>query len=267
MLRTLSAAIVSLTVLLFATVASATTIDVATNVLNGGSNTQGFVPDGTSSATNQVNYVAFIPNSANSAAVVYDHAGNMANVGPNIYNGVGAAARGPGQSINVDGYGTGIGGTPIAGNMNMFLAGQSPSVNDSGFGAHANWVVTVNLDAIRAADFGGIQTGFQLNGTFGAWGNIGDPTGGVIQGEIFVDGKRIDNMGLTSFTPAINQTFSLGIPASGHELSFFILNGPNSSLWDDGIFQSVTLAAPEPASMVMLGIGVVGLLLARRRLK
>jgi len=261
--RTLAVATISS--MLFAVAASATTISVPTTVLNGGSLTQGFIASGTTSPTNQVNYVAFIPNAANPATVQYDNAGNTVNLAPNIF--AAGAARGAGQEINVNGYGTGIGGTQIPGNLNMYLAGQSPSVNDPGFGAHANWVVTVNLDTVRAADLGGNNGNLTLAGQFGAWGNIGDTSGGVIQGEIFLDGKRIDNMGLTSYTPAVNQSFNLSIPATGHELSFFILNSPTSSFWDDGIFQNVTLTTPEPSSVILFGIAAVGLLIARRRNK
>jgi hypothetical protein len=266
MFRTLAFVVCSFAALLLATAASATTIDVATTVLNGGSNSQGYVPDGTSSPTNQINYVAFIPNSANPATVQYDNAGNTVNLAPNIY--AAGAARGAGQEINVDGYNSGIGGTQIPGNVNMYLAGQSPSVNDTGFGAHANWVVTVNLDAIRAADLGGNSGPLTLQGLFGAWGNIGDTSGGVIQGEIYLDGTRIDHMGLTSYTPVDNQSFNLSIPSTGHELSFFILNSPTSSLWDDGIFQHVTLStAPEPSTAILCGMGALGLLIVRRRMK
>lgn len=249
-----------LSVVVAASNASATTVDVAT-VLDGGTTTYNNIPQ-QSSATAEINYIAFIQNSANPATVQYDNAGNTANVAPNIY--AAGAARGPGQGIEVDGYGdsseSGNSSPPDPSNY-LYLSGQS-EVNHSGFGAHANWVVTVNLDAIRANELGGSTATLNLSGLFGAWGSIGDKSGGVIQGEIWLDGTRIDSMGLTSSTS--NQSFNLSIPSSGHELSFFILNSPTSSLWDDGIFENTTLSTPEPASLALFA-GVATMSLARRR--
>jgi hypothetical protein len=244
--------------------AKAASISISTDVLNGGNAGAGNVASGTTSGSAEINYVNFIPNNANSAAVVYDNAGHTVNLAPNIYDGVGAAARGASQGIQVNTYGPIAGSNPTS-DTNMFLAGQ-PNANNPGFGAHANWVVTVNLDTIRTDHSLTNQT-LDLSGLFGAWGAIGDSSGGVIQGEIFLDGTRIDSMPLSSFTPANDPSFNLLIPSTAHELSFFILNSPTSSLWDDGIFENVLLSTvPEPSSIVAIcGLGAMGLLIAVRR--
>jgi hypothetical protein len=243
--------------------AKAETISVSTDVLNGGSPGPGNVASGTMSPTNEINYVEFIPNSANPLAVQYDYAGNTVNLAPNIY--AAGAARGSTQGIQVNTYGP-IAGSNPPGDTNMFLAGQA-NTNNPGFGAHANWVVTLNLDAIRAANSLAPNTAFDLTGEFGPWGAIGPgmplSSGGNVQGEIWLNGTRIDSMPQASFSPANDPTFNLNIPGTGHELSFFILNSPTSSFWDDSIFENVNLATvpvPEPSSvMALAGMSLLGL--------
>jgi hypothetical protein len=242
--------------------AHAESFSVSTEVLDGGVAGPGNVGP-QSSATNEINYVQFIPNGANPATVQYDNAGHTVNLAPNIY--AAGAARGATQGIQVNTYGPEGGSIPNT--TNMFLAGQ-PDVNNQGFGAHANWVVTLNLDAIRANLFGGTTGTIYLSGQFGPWGAIGDPTttGGNVQGEIFLNGVRADSMSQASFSPVNDPTFNLQITSADHELSFFILNSPTSSNWDDGIFENVTLSTPEPSSIVALcGAGALGLFIAVRR--
>ncbi len=276
MLRNTTLVAVVSVLLASASSSRADSISIADKVLNDGLTTQGYVPAGTTSPTAQINYVGFIDTTSDYpfTAVQYDNAGNTINVSNRVVHN--APERGAVQEINVDGYGAGqggpIGGTQIPGNYNVYLAGQPSTTNDSGFGAHANWVVTLNLDAIRNADFGGYSGAFYLSGLFGAWGNIGDTSGGVIQGEVLLNGNRIDNMGLTSYSSSGNQAFDLYIPAGNdQELSFLILNNGSNSLWNDGIFENVELStAPEPSELISLSLGLAAaccLLFIRRRRK
>ncbi len=165
-------------------------------------------------------------------------------------------------------WGSDTHGRPPPGNL--WIAGDGETnTPHTGFGAHANWFVTFDLNDIRAAHLGGFEHELVLAGRFGAWGSIGstDPLAGVVQGAIFLDGQRIDTMPETTRTgPSI--PFSMILPKSGRYLTLAILNGPASTLWDDGIFRDVTLSAvPEPSTGLLAALGGIGLALlgARRR--
>lgn len=247
-------------------VASAQTISVPTHVLRDGAVGAGVLPDNYTSPDTEVNLVNFIPLSdapGTYSAVVYNTANDTIDLSSFIASTT-CCERGAGQNLHVNGYSES--GSPTG---NLYLRGE-PNVNNEGFGAHANWLVTLDLDAIRANHFAGTALPLQLEGDFGAWGGIGstDPNAGVIQGAIYLDGQRIDSMGQTVANPEpVNQSFDETI-ASGRYLTFTILNGTGASptLWDDGIYQDVTLTVvPEPAAMSLLGLGGLGLLARRRR--
>jgi hypothetical protein len=213
----------------------------------------------------EVDTVNFIPDSsAASILAQYNSLGGTIQVAPYV---VGGASRGAGQNIHIDGYG--VGGSPSG---NLYFRGE-PDVPNNGFGAHANWLVTLDLDVIRANHFGNAPGDFLLAGRFGTWGGIGDAaaTSGVIQGAIFADGVRIDSMGQSIANPVpVSQSFSL-VAYSPRFLTFGIFNGndpTNNTVWDDGLFQNVTLTlipVPEPSSLTLLSLSLLGWMAHRRR--
>lgn len=157
------------------------------------------------------------------------------------------------------------------GNLYILEDGETNEPH-AGFGAHANWFVTFDLDDVRTAHLGSFDGDLLLDGKFGRWGGIadGNPIAGVVQGAIFVDGVRIDSMGET-LRGDPSFPFSLAIPADARWLTLAILNGTASASWDDGNFRDVTLsvvaseAVPEPSTLVLALAGVLGLALVARR--
>ena len=71
--------------------------------------------------------------------------------------------RGAAQGVKVNGYTTANGATPGAGE-NLYLKTE-PNAPNEGFGAHANWFVTFDLDDIRTAHFEGRTLPIDLTGT------------------------------------------------------------------------------------------------------
>jgi hypothetical protein len=248
--------------------APATLISVTTDIINEGSATPTWYADGannngTDSTLELIRYIGH--SDASPINVAYNQAGDQIDVSPWVVNGVNGASRGAGQGIKVNGYATG-GGVP---GENLYLRDE-PDVNNPGFGAHANWIVTLDLDDIRTVHLGGSPSPLRLTGEFGAWGGIGstNPDAGVAQGTIFLDGTRIDSMPETIANPtAVNQSFDLMI-SSGRYLTFGIFNGDGTAditQWDDGVFQNVNLQAiPEPGTLPVFLIGA-GLLICLHR--
>jgi len=245
---------------------SAYAISVSTDILRGGLATYGNLPDNTSNPGGEVNWVQFIGlgEGASFTAVDYNTIGDDFNLSPFIQNG-GCCERGAGQQLQINGYNDG------SGLANLYLRGES-NTNNPGFGAHANWILTLDLDVVRANRFGSTTDPLTLTGDFGAWGSIGDSgaTAGVITGAIFLDGARIDSMAESVANPAaVNQSFNLVLPNSGQYLTFAILNGvtaTNRTLWDDGVFKNVDLeVVPEPSAALLIMVGLAGFANKRRR--
>lgn len=232
------------------------TISLSTDVLNMGSPNYNSFADGYSSGAAEL--VRFIPTSdASPINVAYNQAGDTIDVSPFVVSG---PQRGASQRLQVNGYGV-VGGSNPDGATNLFLRGQ-PNVNNEGFGAHANWIVTFDLDDIRADLLGGSPGTLNLTGDFGIWGAAANPV--QAQGVIYLDGVRIDSM--AQATATLNQTFDLNIP-SGRWLTFGIFNG-SDTVWDDALFQNVRLTVvPEPltAGLLCLAAGALGGYARRRR--
>ena len=162
---------------------------------------------------------------------------------------------------------------------NLWIKGDGDlNVPHVGFGGHANWLITFDLDDIRAEKMGGAAGPLQLTGKYGSWGGIGNngATAGVTQGAIYLDGTRIDTLAETTHnipTPGGNdspsQAFDLNLPVGAKYLTLTILSGPTSTLWDDANYRDVVLDVseiPEPSTFVLAALGLLGLLgLGRRR--
>ncbi|MCA9248782.1 MAG: PEP-CTERM sorting domain-containing protein, partial [Planctomycetales bacterium] len=178
--------------------------------------------------------------------------------------------RGAAQGMKVNGYTLTNGATPVPGpgvGDNLYLVGNA-DVNNEGFGAHANWIVTFDLDDIRTTHFGGRDLPISLTGDFGIYAEASDPR--EAQGVIYVDGVRIDTMAEATDSPVNNPSFDLTIN-SGRWLTFGIFNGDGTlddTVWDDALFQNVNLTMsviPEPSTGLLLAIGLAGLVQRRRR--
>lgn len=258
------ASLVALAIAGFAVTGSAQTVSVSSQVLTSNPS-HSSLPVGADN-TSGLEYVGFVSVSdASPLFIQYTQAGDTIDVSQWVVSG---AERGAGQALQVNGY-PNVGSTP-----NLFLQGE-PDINNPGFGAHANWIVTVDLNEVRNSFFAGNTTdAFTLEGVYGTWGGIqgAGASDGVTQGVIFLDGTRIDTMGQTVANPdgsEVNQPFDLIIPAGAEFLSFGIFNGNdgqnNNTVWDDAVYRDVNLTlVPEPASLALVGLAG-GLLLSRRR--
>jgi len=234
-------------------------ISLTTDVLNQGDPAYKTYADGYNNASiSTVELVRFIPTSdASPIDVAYNQAGDTIDVSPFVVSG---PQRGAGQRLQVNGYGA-ISGSNPAGATNLYLRGE-PNVNNEGFGAHANWIVTFDLDDIREDLLGGTDAVLNLTGDFGMWGAAASPV--QAQRVIYLDGVRIDSMALATAT--VNQSFDLNIP-TGRWLTFGIFNG-SDTVWDDALFQNVRLTVvPEPltAGLLCLAGGALGGYVRRRR--
>ena len=212
-------------------------LSLSTDVLTPGTYGSGHsTPDGA------VDIIRQIPNSAAANIVPYttDDAGPTIDVGPWIVDGGTAGGFGADQH--------GRGG-------NLFITGDGEgNTPHSGFGGHANWLITFDLDKVRQERMIGANGELRLTGNYGSWGGIGDATApaGVTQGLVFVDGVRADNLAETTHNvptaggvDSPSQHFDITVPASAKHLTLAIMSGPGSTFWDDGNFRNVRLRAAD----------------------
>lgn len=267
----LSHSLVISSVAIFALLASgmvsvhAATISLSTSVLGPGTFNNGYNNNAGNSTVELIRSIA--PSSSSPLNVAYTQGAPTIDFSPYVVAGATGGIFGSDQH----------GRAGVGPNSNLWIAGDGEtSANaDKGFGAHANWLITFDLQDIAPVHFGTSSfNGGNLNltGSFGAHGGIGssDPAAGVIQGAIFLDGVRIDSLAQTTRLGA-SLPFNLTIPDGGRWLTLAILNGNdllgNSTLWDDAVFKNVnlTFAVPEPTTLTLLGLGACLLTMRRKR--
>jgi len=227
------------------TASGASDISLSTNVLGPGQYGDGW---NNSSGNGTVELVRFIANSSsNPYYVTYTRAGATLNVGGMVM--AGSTAGNLGSDIH------GRGST-------MWLPGdgQTPdpplgNAGGKGIGAHANWMVTFDLDKIRTVHFANAPGGFSFNGKFGMNGYGSgtekvNPGSNRVYGYVFLDGTLAWTSApqwatTTSYPPTASGSPSspvaLDIPADKRYLTLAILNGDNSSSYDDGTFRDATI--------------------------
>ncbi len=213
-------------------------LSLSTDVLGPGTYGPGHsTPDGA------VDIIRQIPNSAAANVVPYtsDDNGPTIDVGPWIVDG------GTAGGFGADEHGRG---------GNLFIIGDGEGdTPHTGFGGHANWLITFDLDKVREERMIGGNGDLRLTGNYGSWGGIGDatPPAGITQGLVFVDGVRADNLAETTHNvptaggvDSPSQHFDVNIPASAKHLTLAIMSGPESTFWDDGNYRNVRLRAADP---------------------
>lgn len=151
--------------------------------------------------------------------------------------------NGGGGAGNTDGGGGGGGGFYGAG-MNAF---------DNGFQFGAGGASYPSL-----MGGAGAPSGSNGNGGFGGGGGAGNGTGGG-------GGGSFDGGSNPTFSPAgVNGGFGYADPNSGGSVDGGGVNSGDGSVVVT--FLNASVSVPEPASLVVLGIGLAGLLTLRRRL-
>lgn len=226
---------------------------LSTDVLGPGQYTSGYTNGST------VDLIFNIPQADTAPYnIAYNQAGDMIDFSPWVVSGAFAGT-----------FGSDVHGRPTVGSGNLHYQGE-PDVPGIGFGAHANWFITFDLDEVRSAQLaaGGPGDEFQLTGRYGLYGDASAI--GEVQGAIFVDGVRIDSLsqntgsgtGLTS-----PEDFEYTFGPNSQYLTIALLNGNdslgNSTVWDDQVFQNLVLSTqalpltPEPSSVVLFGVLMV----------
>lgn len=209
-----------------------------------------------------IELVRFIANSdAAPLNVAYNQAGNTIDFSPFVVSGATAGSMG----ANIHGR-----GSPL------FLPGDGETAANNnggiGFGGHANKLITFDLQDIDFEHFGTRDVPLLLTGRFGMNGQ-GSPgeivsTAGEVQGLIYLDGILINSSPLQDVLDPSHK-FSIVLPNTGRFLTFAILNGNPSSVFDDGTFRDVNLAVfiiPEPMTGSLLGLASLVLMRRRRRI-
>jgi len=135
-----------------------------------------------------------------------------------------------------------------------------------GFGAHSAMFITFDLEDIRRERFYGRTDPLLLTGRVGVDGRVGS-NNPLIEGGVWLDGALLETSGLLAKTDP-SHLFELVLPSTGRYLTLALLNGDNSTDWDDATFRDMQLTLiPEPGTICLLGLGVLGLVPAvlRRR--
>jgi hypothetical protein len=241
-----------------------TTVSLSTNVLNNGSSAGMTFGDNynNNGSTSTVELVRFIPNPAPATSappVTYNQAGATIDLSAYVVSGATGGILGSNQ------HGRG---------SVLFLPGdgETPATNNGGFGigAHANWLVTFDLNDIRTAHLAGTTQPLQLTGRFGMNGHGGPgevvQPGNFVQGLVYLDGVQLFDSTPKSVSD-LSALLNLTLPSSGRYLTLAIVNGANT-VFDDGSFRDVNLTVvPEPSSLALAAVGLLALAGVYRRRK
>lgn len=213
------------------TIAGATASTTSDLVLSTTVMGAGTYNDGYTSPNGCVELVRHVPlSSASPYPISYTQAGATMDLDPYVCTGGDAGNWGS------DVHGRG-------GKLWLPRDSESQATSDGiGFGCHANWMVTFNLQKIREVHFANQAGQFTLTGRFGMDGRTGGSEGtNMVYGYVFADGvlgvaSTPQNSTSTTVFPVYYE-----IPMTTTYLTLGILNGDNSTSWDDGTFRSVKI--------------------------
>jgi len=175
-------------------------------------------------ADHGVDYVKQCGNSNSDPYMVqYNSHGDTVNLADYITSGS------VGGSFGVDVHGR---------NRQMAFQGEAGS-SGKGFGCHANWLITFDLNVMRSKYFSGEPGAFKYTGRFGISANAGD-AGQRGQGVVLVDGV------VQAETEKVRRgdggrDLEATLDASAQYLTIAMLNGDSSTYHDDQVWLDPTL--------------------------
>ena len=129
--------------------------------------------------------------------------------------------------------------------------GETTAANNGGigFGGHGPWLVTFDLNVIRASRLGDSTLPLKLTGRFAKEGATLDGC----QGIIFVDGQPVFTSGLkTVSTPS--DPINVLVASSNRWLTCVIAGGADGNGWDDGTFRDMKLTTQRPTTTTLASL-------------
>lgn len=209
---------------------SPSSVVLSTDVLGPGLYSDGYQNNAGDSTVELIRYISNTDNSPHN--VGYNQAGDQIDFARWVVDGNTAGGWGSDQ------HGRSISGS--YGNLWLPADGETSTSTDSvGFGAHANKLITFDLDDIRPVHLGGTDRPLVFAGRFGVNGVVGGNDPGVIGG-VWVDGELWNISPEVKKGDAGSYRFNVVLPSDARYLTFAMLNGADT-VWDDAALRDPTL--------------------------